>query len=403
MSSGLAPLDLDVDQARALCDSIRASLGNLRQKVLELHERRGWAALGYTSWEACVTNEFARDRNTLFAHLRAAGVERELNSGDVATNGVSTSHLRELSPLEPAERIEVASQVDLANISVRALRHEIRQRAERRISDARIRLLENPPDPTAVSMEPAEFAVEVADCAHLPAYAVGADLIVTSPPYGLGVSGSDRSSETDWPGYLWCAESWAENLFAALADGGRLCLNVPLDRSMGSREPVYVDWVNLLRRAGFQYETTIVWKESNTTNHQARGSVRSPNAPHAIAPIEMVIVAYRGRWNLEQPSRPSDITLEDWTEWLSTTWNFAGEHRYRVGHNAPFPLELPRRCIQLFSFPGALVTDPFVGSGTTAVAALQLGRRFRGSDIDPECVQLTRARVARERSSETTL
>lgn len=385
--------ELGAADARAICERIRAHLGDMRALVLELHDRRGWVALGYASWEACVTQEFARDRSSLFRHLQAAEVERDLNSRDVTTPAVGTYNLVALAQLEPEERLEVAQAFDLSTVSVRTLRQEIKQRRERRVVESRTRLLEAPGP--ALELGDA-FAVELADCAHLPAYAVGADLIVTSPPYGLGVHGSDQLSSTDWPGYLWTAQSWAESMYHVLVDGGRLCLNVPLDRSTGSREPCYADWVQVLRGAGFGYETTHLWLEGNSVNHQARGSVASPNAPHGITPVEMVIVAYRARWNLQQPSRPGDIALDEWMDWLSNVWNFPGEHRHRVGHSAPFPEELARRCVLLYSFPGALVADPFVGSGTTAVAALKLGRRFRGSDIDPECVALTERRVARE-------
>jgi site-specific DNA-methyltransferase (adenine-specific) len=227
---------------------------------------------------------------------------------------------------------------------------------------------------------------------------LGTDLIVTSPPYGLDLEGSDQDEDgANWGEYVLKADMWAQEMYAVVnPDHGRLCLNIPLDRSKGSREAVYADWVQVLRRAGWKYEATIVWKEGNTSNHQARGSVASPNAPHAVAPVEMIVVMYRGEWNLGEPQRPSDISELDWIDWLSTTWTFAGEHRYRVGHMAPFPEELARRCILLYSFPDALIGDPFCGSGSTAVASLKTGRAFRGSDIDEECVELTRARVARE-------
>ncbi len=391
--------ELDQSSARALVEQINRNLGEVRSLVLELHDRRGWKALGYATWEACVEEEFSQHRRTVFAHLQAANFERELKSVDVDTfsGQVSTSNFRELAigdePFE--DKLEVARSVDLATISTRELRRVIHARRELRIEHARRTILEQAAAP---DLDQSTFAVEVADAGALPLYSVGADLIVCSPPYGLGVQGSDLNAELSYDDYLGRVGRWARGLYGlADAERGRLCINVPLDRTVGSREPLFVDWVVMLRRAGWRWEGCHVWKEGNVSNHQARGSVASPNAPHAIAPVELVVVMRRGaEWSLGRPGEPSDIEELDWIDWLSSTWQFAGEHRHRVGHGAPFPEELARRCVLLYSFPGALIADPFVGSGTTAVAALRLGRRFRGSDIDPECVELTRARVARE-------
>ena len=395
----LATTVMDADEARRYVDRINERMENMRQLITELHERRGWAALGYPSWEECVKAEFQRARSTVFAQLQAATIERELNSLDVETSGVSTSNLRELATLPVAEQVAVARTVNLATIPTRQLRREIAERRLTRVRDRRQHLI----DVGSKLVDERTIARGViyqADASYLhqiaPTPYKDVDLIVTSPPYGLDVEGSDDGLE-GWDDYLDKAEAWAQALYGVLhPEHGRLCLNVPLDKSKGSREPVYADWVVLLQEAGFTYESTIIWKEGNVSNHQARGSVASPNAPHAVAPVETVIVMYRGQWNRNEPRRSSDITELDWVDWLSTTWEFAGEHRHRVGHLAPFPLELPRRLVQLFSFPGDLVGDPFLGSGTSAVAALRLGRRFVGSDIDPDNVTLSRARVARE-------
>lgn len=361
--------------------------------LTRIHDEHGYRLRGFGSFQAYLRVRWSMGRAHGYRLMQAAAVAAELSPiGD--TSGLREYHLREIAQLPTEERQAVVEELARQHLPTRGLRRVIATRRTDRVRDSTRVMLASATPPT---VDPDTFAVEVVDCAELPAYRVGTDLIVTSPPYGIGLEGSDADDSLDWNNYCVRAQDWANRLYEAVnPEHGRICINVPLDRSKGSREPVYADWLDMLRNANFEYEATIVWKEGNTSNHQARGSVASPNAPHAVAPVEMILVMYRGTWNRGEPQRGSDIAELDWINWLSTTWQFAGEHRYRVGHMAPFPEELARRCILLYSFPGDLVGDPFVGSGTTAVAALKLGRRFRGSDIDPECVELTRARVARE-------
>lgn len=92
-------------------------------------------------------------------------------------------------------------------------------------------------------------------------------------------------------------------------------------------------------------------------------------------------------------SRLSDITAEEFIEWTNGLWTFNGESGKRIGHPAPFPLELPKRCIKLFSFVGDNVLDPVAGSGTTLIAALMTERRAIGVEIDPDYCALTAQRI----------
>jgi DNA modification methylase len=112
----------------------------------------------------------------------------------------------------------------------------------------------------------------------------------------------------------------------------------------------------------------------------------------------MIIVAYRGEWNLgrgvlveEDREDHRLLTHDEWLSWTNGVWSFSGVHR--EDHPAPFPEELPRRLIKLFSYPDAVVLDPFVGSGTSAAVSRDLGRTFYGFDHSPRYVQGARARV----------
>jgi site-specific DNA-methyltransferase (adenine-specific) len=220
------------------------------------------------------------------------------------------------------------------------------------------------------------------------------DLIVTSPPYGLGVAYANTDDNEGYDSYVKRVYSWAWELYRVGAPNGRICLNVPLDVTYSGTHPIYSDWVQALEYAGWQYQFTIVWNEGNINKSVARGSVDSANAPHVIAPVEMIVVLHKGEWNLGQPEIKL-VDRQNWLEWTNGVWTFSGAAPLSPNHcPKPFPLELPRRCIELFSFPGALVLDPFLGSGTTGVAAALLGRKFIGIDKYGLYVEQSKARIA---------
>lgn len=250
------------------------------------------------------------------------------------------------------------------------------------------------------AVPPQEFrqcAIKQADAAVLPLPDGVVDLIVTSPPYGLGIDYAASDDDTSYPGYLNSAGAWAAEMFRIAGPQGRLCLNVPLDSMRGGPQPVAFDWLAALRAAGWTYRTCVVWTKGNgnTNKSVARGSVDSPSSPYLMTPVEVILVCHKGAWGLDLVA-PHNLEHDQWLEWTNGLWTFPGESRDRFGHPAPFPEELPRRCISLFSFRNAVVCDPFVGSGTSAVVAHRLGRTFYGFDVSTEYVALARARVARE-------
>lgn len=120
----------------------------------------------------------------------------------------------------------------------------------------------------------------------------------------------------------------------------------------------------------------------------------SASAPYVIAPVEVIVVMYKNQWKKDpRPDRHSDMTKEEFMAWTNGVWTFNGESKKRIGHPAPFPRELPRRCIKLFSFVGDTILDPFVGSGTTLLEANDNGRIGIGFDISLEYCQLARERL----------
>ena len=122
----------------------------------------------------------------------------------------------------------------------------------------------------------------------------------------------------------------------------------------------------------------------------------SASAPYVIAPVEVIVVLYKNQWKKAEVARQSDITREEFLAWTNGVWEFSGESKKKVGHPAPFPIELPRRCIKLFSYVGDTVLDPFVGSGATLLACLQTNRIGIGVDIDTKYCEISKRRLIDE-------
>ena len=128
----------------------------------------------------------------------------------------------------------------------------------------------------------------------------------------------------------------------------------------------------------------------------------SASAPNVINPCELIVVLYKGdQWKRKRQGK-NDITPEEFKEWVWGIWTFPGEAPCRVGHPAPFPRELPRRCIKLWSFEGDTILDPFCGSGTTLLEANLHNRIAIGIDIEAEYCDLTAKRIKNEKNKTNT-
>lgn len=225
------------------------------------------------------------------------------------------------------------------------------------------------------------------------------DLIVTSPPYNVDVHYSSFQDGIPYDKYLEFTEKWLTKAYLVTKSEGRMCLNIPLDKSKGRKEEgfqsIYADILYLAKKIGWKYFSTIIWNEGNISRRTAWGSWLSAKAPYVIAPVEVIIILYKEKWNKSNLGK-SDITKEEFIEWTNGIWTFPGENKKRVGHPAPFPIELPKRCIKLFSYIGDTVLDPFLGSGTTLIACALLNRKGIGVEIDKNYCTISKDRLIKE-------
>jgi site-specific DNA-methyltransferase (adenine-specific) len=223
------------------------------------------------------------------------------------------------------------------------------------------------------------------------------DLIITSPPYNVDIHYETFKDNMPYEKYLEFTEKWLRKALELVKPDGRMCLNIPLDKSKGRKEEgfqsVYADVIQIAKKVGWKYFSTIIWNESNISRRTAWGSWLSARAPYVIAPVEVIVILYKDKWKKMNESGISDITRDEFIEWTSGIWSFSGENRKKIGHPAPFPLELPKRCIKLFSFVGDTVLDPFLGSGTTLLACALLNRRGIGVEIDRKYCELAKKRL----------
>ena len=222
------------------------------------------------------------------------------------------------------------------------------------------------------------------------------DLIVTSPPYNLDIKYNSHNDKITYKKYLEFSYKWLSRCFEWLKDDGRLCLNIPLDKNKEGQQSVGADLTIIAKKIGYKYHSTIIWNEGNISRRTAWGSWLSASAPYVIAPVELIVVLYKKDWKKNE-KKISDIKKQEFIDWTNGLWTFPGQNKKGAGgHPAPFPIELPKRCIKLFSFVDDVVLDPFMGSGSTLIAATSNNRKSIGIDIDTEYCAIAKKRIIAE-------
>jgi len=217
-------------------------------------------------------------------------------------------------------------------------------------------------------------------------------LMVTSPPYNVSKTYDTDLSLTE---YLDMLQNVLAETYRVLVDGGRACINVA---NVGRKPylPLSDHISRTMHEIGFQMRGEVIWNKSAGAGvSMAWGSWKSASNPVLRDVHEYILIFSKGSFTRKKPvDKENTITREQFMEWTKSIWNMNPESARRVGHPAPFPLELPYRLIQLYTFKNDIVLDPFMGSGTTALAALQSGRLFVGYETEPEYIRLTKERLS---------
>ncbi len=273
----------------------------------------------------------------------------------------------------------------------------------------------HPPDVTTDDRVPDPAELEdpffVGDSRHMDGIADGSvALVVTSPPYFAGKQYEEELERDGVPStyldYLELLRDVFAECVRKLEPGGRIAVNVA---NLG-RKPyrsLSADVIRILEDdLGLLLRGEIIWqKAEGASGSCAWGSFRSASNPVLRDVTERVLVASKGRFDRAKSVKqraalglPHQSTLltDDFLALTLDIWSIPPESAHRVGHPAPFPVELPEQLIRLYTFEDDLVLDPFMGSGSALVAAAQLGRRYAGYDLDPAYVDIARTRVADE-------
>ncbi len=235
-------------------------------------------------------------------------------------------------------------------------------------------------------------------------------LIITSPPYwqlkDYGVAGQIGFDDS-YEEYINNLNLVWQECYRVLHPGCRLCVNIgdQFARSVyyGRYKviPIRTEIIKFCEAIGMDYVGAVIWQKVTTTNTTGGASVMGsfPFPRNGILKLDYeFILLFKKLGDAPKPTREqkdaAKLTTEEWNQYFAGHWNFPGEKQ--EGHIAKFPVELPYRLIRMFSFPGETVLDPFLGSGTTSVAAARLHRHSVGYEMNPEFVDVARARLHNE-------
>ena len=215
------------------------------------------------------------------------------------------------------------------------------------------------------------------------------DLTITSPPYNVDLGNNKYNKKPydlykdnkDHTAYLLWLKPTFELVYQKTKKGGRCVINIGDGKN--GKVPTHSDIIQFMKEIGWLPFTTILWNKSQVGNRTSWGSFNSPSCPSFPTPFEYILVFSKEQFKLSWKGE-SDLKKQEFIDWSLALWSFPGENSKKVKHPAPFPKELPKRCIKMLSWKDSIIYDPFSGSGTTLVVSKELGRYYIGSEISEE-------------------
>jgi site-specific DNA-methyltransferase (adenine-specific) len=220
--------------------------------------------------------------------------------------------------------------------------------------------------------------------------------MVTSPPYNVK---KEYDQDMTLNEYLDLIRRVGEETYRVLVTGGRACINIA---NLGRKPylPLHSYIINDMLAMGFLMRGEIIWdKASSAGSSTAWGTWLSAKNPVLRDVHEYILIFSKDSFSREGDGKESSIQRDDFLAWTKSIWTFPAESARRIGHPAPFPVELPKRLIELYTYENDIVLDPFCGSGTTCIAALESGRHYVGYETNSEYAQLSEARIKKAKQS----
>ena len=218
-------------------------------------------------------------------------------------------------------------------------------------------------------------------------------LMITSPPYNVSKEYDDNLSLQE---YLQLLRKVFTETYRVLVNGGRACINIA---NVGRKPYIPLsDYISqIMIEIGFHMRGEIIWnKGAGAGVSMAWGSWQSASNPVLRDVHEYILVFNKGLFKRE--AKENTITKENFMEWTKSVWTMNPESARKAMHPAPFPIELPYRLIQLYSFKDDIILDPFMGSGTTAIAAIKSERKYIGYEVNDEYVKVAQKRLKVQQS-----
>ncbi len=218
-------------------------------------------------------------------------------------------------------------------------------------------------------------------------------LMVTSPPYNVG---KEYDEDLTLDEYLKLLRNVFKETYRVLVSGGRVCINVA---NLGRKPyiPLHSHIINIMHDIGFLMRGEIIWNKNGAGSSTAWGSWLSAGNPTLRDQHEYILIFSKEDFSRINPKKKeSTISKEEFLESTKSVWNFSPASARKIGHPAPFPVELPYRCIQLYTFEGDVILDPFVGSGSACIAAIKTNRDFIGYDTNKEYIDIADKRIKKE-------
>jgi len=216
-------------------------------------------------------------------------------------------------------------------------------------------------------------------------------LMITSPPYNVTKEYDDDLSLDE---YLNLLNSVWKETHRVLVPGGRACINIA---NLGRKPyiPLHSYIIEGMQEIGYLMRGEIIWNKAESASPStAWGSWLSAANPVLRDIHEYILIFSKNTFSRKKKIKNNTIKKEEFLEWTKSVWKFPAVSAKQIGHPAPFPEELPHRLIQLYSFKGDIILDPFVGSGTTCLAALRDKRNYVGYDTNPSYVKLAENRIS---------